>query len=129
MNYPLLFVGAFNVLSVAIVIWILIKLESRVNNLEKIVSSEDTQKNVSETQITDEEKISLDLYKGLRRVKDDDQKHLSMLEMSRKIQSSPTPITNHTQYSKEIIDTAGDLLPDNLTKEELDVIKAFYDPR
>lgn len=63
------------------------------------------------------------LVKGLERIRTDDEKMLRMQEMARQKHSSIyTGIKDHHSF----VDTGGDLIPQNLTDEERNVLKMFY---
>jgi hypothetical protein len=60
-------------------------------------------------------------------MREDDANHLKLLEMSRKLQRSPSAVLNHNSAGNDVIDTHGDLIPQNLTQEEREVLRMFYE--
>lgn len=100
----------------------ILSLSDRISHLEDLVLL--TQ--VPQKEQFVEEDVATGLVKGLQKMKSDDQKHLKLIELARTSQKSPMGIMNHSS-TEEILDTGGDLIPANLSKEERDVLKMFYD--
>ena len=106
----------------------LLALSDKVSKLEEFVVgnySEDEEKKPSKNNIEDD--IASGLVKGLQQIRSDDEKHLKLIEMARRLQRRPTPVMNQNSAADDRFDTGGDLIPTNLTKEELEVLRMFYE--
>jgi hypothetical protein len=112
--YFIIIGGVVTIIQSAFFIRTLMKIDNRITTLEKITNEliENKVENVNQPS----------LVKGVQQIRDDDEKYLKMLEMSRTNQ-----IMNHNSIVNNSFDTDGDLIPDNLSKEELDVLKMFYE--
>lgn len=97
-------------------------LEKRIHALEREFIGNIHQ---SETNIKDE--IATGLFKGMTNLKKDEENHLKLLEMARRSNKNPTAILNQNYASNQPFDTGGDLIPQNLTEEEKQVLKIFYE--
>jgi hypothetical protein len=110
------------------VIKALLSLSERMDNLEKNIDEAVT---ITKSSIKPpeniENQISSGLIKGLQQIKDADEKQLKLIEMARKMRNVPAPIMNQNYGGPEILNTGGDLIPDNLTKEEIEVLKVWYE--
>lgn len=97
------------------------KLEKRLNQVERYIL-EDSKQN----QVDVSDSVATGLVKGLQQMRADDEKHLQMLEMNRKLQSVPLGVMNQNSISKGF-DTGGELIPGNLTAEEQEILRMYYD--
>jgi len=70
--------------------------------------------------------VATGLVKGMQQMKDDEENHLKLLEMGRQLQRTPFKVMNQNSVSKNF-DTVGDLIPGNLTKEEEEILRMYYD--
>jgi len=96
-------------------------LENRISKLEKMFVDEFlTPKDLKKD-------IASGLIRGLQDLKDNDERHLQLLEMARKNQKIPSPILNQKSATPDAFDTGGDLIPQNLTTEEQEILRMFYD--
>lgn len=114
-----------NIILSCIVFNVLFKIEKRIDQLETILL-EDIPKSRSPAQQNTEDSVANGLVKGLRAIKDEDERHLKLLEMTRKLQSAPLGVMNQNSANSNSFDTGGDLIPTNLTKEEQEVLRMFY---
>lgn len=115
------------IVSTIFIIKILFRLEKRISALEE---SEITEQKVSKfkaSQHNVEDSVASGLVKGLQAIRDEDQRHLKLLEMTRKLQRTPLPVMNQNSAKPDSFDTGGDLIPANLSKEEQEILKMFYD--
>ncbi len=98
-------------------------LENRVSFLEKnSITDSDRDEDL---QSSDDPATAL--MNGFQKVREDEQNHLKLLEMSRKLQGKPPVIMTHNSFGDRGFDSDGDLIPNNLTEEEQNVLKMFYD--
>lgn len=105
----------------------LLNIENRVKTLENhVIQLFSTLINPS---LKMEDSIASGLVKGIQAIRDEDERHLKLLDMARNLQRGPLPVMNQNSGTKEILDTGGDLIPTNLTKEEREVLQMFYDKR
>lgn len=109
------------ILTICFILKIAMKLEKRISQIEKYVM-EDSIKN----QVDVEKSVATGLVRGLQQMKDDEEKHLKLLEMGRQLQRTPLKVMNQNSVPKNF-DTGGDLIPGNLTKEEEEILKMYYD--
>lgn len=114
--------GVINtVLTIWFILKISMKLEKRISQIERYII-EDNKKN----QVDVDESVATGLVKGLQKMREDDEKHLKLLEMGRQLQT-PFKIMNQSSVKNKGFDTGGDLIPGNLTKEEEEVLRMYYD--
>jgi hypothetical protein len=106
----------------------LFALSDKIDVIVRVLSNQPESPRIKK-ESNNEGDVSSGLVKGLRQMRDDDEKHLKLLEMSRKLQRNPMPILNQNSASEDSFDTGGDLIPANLTQEELDVLRMFYEKR
>lgn len=97
------------------------KLEKRLNQVERYIL-EDSKQN----QVDVNDSVATGLVKGLQQMRVDDEKHLQMLEMNRKLQRVPLGVMNQNSIPKGF-DTGGELIPSNLTAEEQEILRMYYD--
>lgn len=123
-----IFLSVFISVSFLITIWIFLKislkLEKRISRIEKYVL--EVLDDIDDKQINDKNSSSIDLVKGLQQVKKDDERHLKLLEMGRQLQT-PLKIMNQNSIQDRGFNTGGDLIPHNLTKEEEEILRMYYD--
>ena len=110
-----------------------LSLEKRLSSIESIgydsnnneESSNDLPVNINNI----EKSVASGLIIGMKKLQEDNNNHLNLLELSRKSQSSfATPIYNNSDISNTYdFDTGGELIPENLSNEEKDVLKIWYD--
>lgn len=105
--------------------WVILKfslrLEKRIRQVEKFLLED-----VTKNQVDAGNSVSTGLVKGLQQVKDDDERHLKLLEMGRRLQSAPLKVMNQNSVPKSF-NTGGELIPSNLTKEEEEILRMYYD--
>lgn len=105
--------------------WVILKfslrLEKRIRQVEKFLLED-----VTKNQVDVGNSVSTGLVKGLQQVKDDDERHLKLLEMGRHLQSAPLKVMNQNSVPKSF-NTGGELIPSNLTKEEEEILRMYYD--
>lgn len=109
------------ILTVWFILKISLKLEKRISQVERYII-EDVNKN----RVDMSESVATGLMKGLQQLKDDEERHLKLIEMGRKLQKTPLGVMNQNSVSKGF-DTGGDLIPDNLTAEEQEILRMYYD--
>lgn len=109
------------VLTILFFLKISMRLEKRVSQIEKVLL-EDVTKNQTDVS----ESVATGLVKGLRQIKEDDERHLKLMEMSRQLQRTPLKVMNQNSAS-EYINTGGELIPGNLTEEEKEILRMYYD--
>lgn len=107
----------------------LLALSDKISKIEDIVVNNynEIEDKKIEKKSNIEDDIASGLVKGLKQIRSDDEKHLKLLAMARKLQRQPTTIMNQNSAADDRFDTGGDLIPANLTKEELEVLKMFYE--
>lgn len=74
-----------------------------------------------------EDGVGLTLINKFDKIQKDDEKQLELFKTMRNAQNKPTPILNQNSLSSDTFDTGGDLIPVNSTKEELEVLRMFYE--
>lgn len=117
-----LVLGVINtVLTVWFILKISMRLEKRISQLERYVI-EDAKKN----QVDMSDSVASGLVKGLQQIKEDDERHLKLIEMGRQLQRTPLKVMNQNSVSK-YLDTGGELIPGNLTGEEEAILRMYYD--
>jgi hypothetical protein len=125
MNIPTLVFIALGIINIIITVWFILKislkLEKRINQVEKYII-EDANKN----QVDMSDSVATGLMKGLQQLKSDEERHLKLLEMGRKLQKTPLGVMNQSSVSKGF-DTGGELIPENLTTEEQEILRMYYD--
>jgi hypothetical protein len=105
---------------------VMLKFEKRITDLENVVLIiNNTQPNIQSPNLT-EDTIASGLMKGFQQMREDEEKHLKLLEMSRIKNNTPLTVMNQNSTSKGF-DTGGDLIPSNLTNEEQEILRIFYD--
>lgn len=113
------------VINTALTIWFILKislrLEKRISQVERYVI-EDSTKN----QVDVEQSVATGLVKGLQQMREDDERHLKLLEMGRQLQRTPLKVMNQNSATHPL-NTGGDLIPQNLTKEEEEILRMYYD--
>jgi hypothetical protein len=128
MTIYLIFLGIIVVLLVAAVAFLIkgvFSLSTKIDAIVNVLSNQPEPTPVKrESNIEDD--VAAGLVKGLQQMRTDDERHLKLLAMARKLQRQPTPIMNQNSAADDRFDTGGDLIPANLTREELDVLKEFY---
>lgn len=97
------------------------RLEKRVSQIEKVLLED-----VTKNQIDVNESVATGLVKGLRQIKEDDERYLKLMEMSRQLQRTTLKVMNQNSTS-EYINTGGELIPGNLTEEEKEILRMYYD--
>lgn len=121
--------GVWSLIQLGITLFLakaLLALSERLSKAEGVlISGEQPATRKRERNIEDD--VASGLIKGLQQMRTDDENHLKLLEMARKLQRTPMPIMNQNSASDESFNSGGDLIPANLTKEELDVLKMFYE--
>jgi hypothetical protein len=121
-TWILIIIGIINtILTTWFFLKIIMKLEKRLNQVERYIL-EDSKQN----QVDVSDSVATGLVKGLQQMRADDEKHLQMLEMNRKLQSVPLGVMNQNSISKGF-DTGGELIPGNLTAEEQEILRMYYD--
>lgn len=125
-NIVIFILIGINLVVTLCIIKVLLNFEKRMVDLDTLAAE-----HVSNVLATPKNSIENDvasgLIKGLTKMRSDDERHLQLMEMSRKLQRTPMAVMNHNSASDEIINTGGDLIPANLTKEELEVLKLYYE--
>lgn len=109
------------ILTVLFILKISMRLEKRVSQIEKVLL-EDVTKNQTDVS----ESVATGLVKGLRQIKEDDERYLKLMEMSRQLQRTTLKVMNQNSTS-EYINTGGELIPGNLTEEEKEILRMYYD--
>lgn len=104
----------------------ILAVSDKQSKLEEFVATMYQPKEENKSKTNLEQQVATDLIKGLKQLRNDDEKHMQLLKLSRKLQQNPQPIFNHTAGSDESFNTGGDLIPANLSKDELDILKEFY---
>jgi glucose-6-phosphate 1-dehydrogenase len=104
----------------------ILAMSDKQSKLEEFVATMYQSKEENKPKTNLEQQVATDLIKGLKQLRNDDEKHMQLLKLSRKLQQNPQPILNHTAGSDESFNTGGDLIPTNLSKDELDILKEFY---
>jgi hypothetical protein len=104
----------------------LLSLEKRLAALEAF--------NPTEIDDTPEETIGNDmdvaagLMKDLSKIKSDEDKFVRLLEMARKAKGNPLSIMNNNSSNSSTVYSDGNLIPQNLTSSEREVLNQFYGP-
>jgi len=104
----------------------ILAMSDKQSKLEEFVATMYQSKEENKPKTNLEQQVATDLIKGLKQLRNDDEKHMQLLKLARKLQQNPQPILNHNSGSDERFDTGGDLIPANLSKDELDILKEFY---
>lgn len=104
----------------------ILALSEKQSKLEEFVATTYQPEEESKPESNLEQQVASGLIKGLKQLRNDDEKHMRLLKMARKLQQTPQPILNQNSASDERFDTGGDLIPANLSKDELDILKEFY---
>lgn len=121
-TWILLILGIINS---ALTVWFILKvsmrLEKRVSQVERFII-EDAKKN----QVDVGDSVATGLVRGLQQMREDDERHLKLLEMGRQLQRTPLKVMNQNSVSK-YIDTGGELIPGNLTEDEKEILRMYYD--
>jgi hypothetical protein len=122
-TWVFLILGVVNtVLTIWFTFKVLMRLEKRITQVEKFLLEDVTKKN----QIDVSDSVAIGLVKGLQQMREDDERHLKLLEMGRNLQRTPLKIMSQSSLPKNF-NTGGDLIPDNLTKDEEEVLRMYYD--
>lgn len=100
----------------------LLNIDNRLTQLE--VNVKDISK--PEPKVNIENDVANGLIKGLSRLREDDESHLKLIEMTRRMQNQPTAIMNQSSAGNDPFFAGGNLVPANLTEEEKQVLKEFY---
>lgn len=102
-------------------------LSERLSIVEGFVIENSNEKKMKFSSKNIEDDVASGLVKGLQQVREDDENHLKLLEMSRQLQRQPMPVLNQNSGVSETINTGGDLIPVNLSNEEKEVLRMFYE--
>lgn len=113
------------IINTCLTIWFILKislrLEKRISQVEKVLLE-----NTNENQVDVGQSVATGLVKGLQQMREDDERHLKLLEMGRQLQRTPLKVMNQNSATNPI-NTGGDLIPQNLTKEEEEILRMYYD--
>lgn len=122
MSYFLIAVGVVITVVQSVVFFkILTRLERRVTAIEDILND------VAPTGNNVEDKIATGLMKGMQMLKEDDDRTLRLLEINRQSKKQASVPMLTSDGGPNSFDTGGHLIPENLTKEEQEILKMFYD--
>ena len=118
----------FDITITILSIRLLESLKKRVSQLESDINIDTEKEMYTEKELLKANgDIGSDLIKNFQQLRNSDEKHIKLLEMSRNIQRNPMTIMNHNSLNDRFIDTKGDLIPENLTQQELEVLKLYYE--
>jgi len=107
--------------------WIFFKILMRLEKRISLVENEITLVITSRTSDTVDNTVATGLVGGLQKVKEDDDRTLNFLEMGRHLREKS--IMNQNDGRAEILDTGGELIPVNLSKEEQEALNMWYDKK
>jgi len=102
----------------------LIRLEKRMSQAEKYIL--DDSENPKTNAVNIVESPTGGLVRGIQQIRENDEKYLKLLELSRQLQQVPLGVMNQNSTSKSF-NTNGELIPNNLTNEEREILKMYYD--
>jgi hypothetical protein len=107
----------------------LLAIDKRLLGLEEFVINEySTQRHTGlEKPKNIESEIASGLIKGIKQLRTDDENHLKLLALARKAQQTAMPVISSNSVGNEFINTGGDLIPANLTKEEREILKMWHE--
>lgn len=117
-------------IGVCIFLFVAIQLiERRLAMIEEIIVNELSQNVHTKLQPPKniESEIAAGLIKGIKQLRTDDENHLKLLSLARKAQQTAMPVMNSNSVGQEFINTGGDLIPSNLTKEEREILKMWHE--
>lgn len=125
--YYLAFIGGviITVFQFVFFLRILTRLERRIFAIEKYIK-ETPPLNPSKV-VNTEDQIATGLMRGMQMLREDDERTMQLLELSRKARNLPAVPMTTNSVGPEILDTGGELIPNNLTKEEEEILRMYYD--
>ena len=102
-------------------------LEKRITEMEHYVRDV-PELHTTERTTNSDDQIATGLMRGMQMLREDDERTMKLMELSRKAKRLPSHGPMSSSDSKlQPFDTGGDLIPSNLTKNEQEVLKMFYE--
>ena len=130
--FSLVLIAVIQIISIILTIKVMLSFEKRISSLESFGFDNDNNVDIAspEPNINNinniEKSVANGLFLGMKRFQEESHNQLKLLDLARKAQSFPTSIYSNSNNSSVSYDTGGELIPDNLSKEEQDILQVWY---